>query len=466
MFKFSERTKVVLAIALPITVQNLVMHLQLVIDRAFLGKLDERYLAAIGNVMIPYNAATMFLFSAATGLTILVAQKLGSGQKQKAGEYAEASFVYSSVFSSLIFFLWFFFADAIFSFLGADGQIKHDAVRFVKMLSFSLIFFGIDVTAVSILQGIGYTKPIMYGGILRTAVTIFLDWCLIFGNFGFPRMGLEGAAIATIAGNFVGMCVVLFAALKWKNLPFRYTASAILKPSWKEYRETLRLGLPTGFESLLWFAGQLVLVKMQNMLDPMAIGITSVVGSLQLLAVFAYMGFARAAVTLVGKKWGEGNHEELVKTGLYCQKLAFIVSLVWGAVMFFFGRELSHLFTDTASLVDRSAEILKLAAFFINVQVFNVVIGGAIRGTGDTRWMMYSQIVGTVFVIAVSYLTIFKLGMGLAGMYITMIADEGLRGFVNVMRFIKGRNPIPGFASKLKSLPDSIYSIIFTRGGD
>lgn len=497
-----DRRKWILAIALPIIVQNIVQHLQMVIDRAFLGNLDPRYLSAIGNVMTPFNAITLFLFSASMGLTILVAQNIGAGKPERARDFAESSYVYAMAFSGLLFLVWYFGADSIFGVLGARGQVRADAVAYVQILALSLFLIGAEITSASVLQGVGYTRPIMITGIIKNLLNIAFDYVLIFGHFGFPALGLQGAAIATVIANAAGAIILTAFALTTRRLPFRYKLSALLRPQWKHYIAALRIGLPAGFESLLWFSGQLVLVRMVNALDPLAIGIVSLVQGIYLMGLFVYLGFARAATTIVGQLWGkavaaaaasedgsiagaaaaetedyavtgsweaaagaDAPHEEppvktaapavlpgrgrlpqrgigeALRAGFHCQKYALLVSIAAASVMLLFPEQLADIFTRDPEVVRRAAVMIRLAALFVPAQSINIVMGHAIRGSGDTKWMLYSQIFGTGLVILLSYTTIFPLGFGLAGMYITLIFDEWVRGIINMLRFRMGQNP-------------------------
>ena len=467
----SDRRKWILAIAVPIIVQNIVQHMQMVIDRAFLGNLDPRYLSAIGNVMTPFNAVTLFLFSASMGLTILVAQNIGAGKPERARDFAESSYVFAIAFSGLLFLVWFLGADTIFGALGARGDVRADSVAYVRILAVSLFFIGAEITSGAVLQGVGYTRPIMITGIVKNLLNILFDYLLIFGHFGFPALGLQGAAIATVIANATGAVLLTVFALTTRRLPFRYKLAALLKPKWVHYYTALKIGLPAGFESLLWFSGQLVLVRMVNSLDGMAIGVVSLVQGIYLMGLFVYLGFARAATTIVGQLWGKANAAaagsedgsiaasaaqssrsrpvhlpvggigEPLRAGFHCQKYALLVSFAAAAAMLGFSEQLAAIFTADPAVILRAARMIRIAAFFVPFQAINIVMGHAIRGTGDTKWMFYSQILGTAMVISVSYVMIFRLGLGLAGMYVTLIIDESIRSMINLLRFRLGRNP-------------------------
>jgi putative MATE family efflux protein len=436
-----KRRRWIFLIAIPIIVQNLVQHLQLVIDRAFLGHLDTAYLSALGNVMTPFSAFNLFLMTTSTGLTIHIAQKLGSGNKNLAKLYSESSFLYSSLLAGGIYLIWLFGAQGIFGLLGTGEGIKEYAIIYVQTVAVSLVFLGVESTSTAILQGVGITFPLMVGGIIKNVLNILLDWLLIFGHFGLPAKGLQGAAVATLISNAVGSMVIIIYVLATKRLPFRFSWKNILWPKFQPYWETMKLGLPSGLESFLWFSGQIVLTRMVNDLDPLAMGIVSLVQGIYLLGLLIYLGFARAATTIVGNLWGAKQFLLARTTGYHTQRLGLYVSFAWSVVMLFFPKELAMIFSSDTYVIKESILMIRLAALFVNFQAINVIIGHSIRGTGDTRWMLYTQIAGTVFVVVVSYLAMFPLGMNLSGLYFTLIADEIIRSIVNTLRFHQGKNP-------------------------
>lgn len=446
------RRRALITIAIPIMVQNIIQHVMLLTDRAFLGHLNSRYLAAIGNVIVPYNALLLIFFSLSIGLIVLVAQNSGAQNYAKAHNLSESSFFFSTLISTGMFLLWFFGGREILTLFGAKGQILLDATEFVRILSIYLIFFGIDVTAYAIFQGLGQTKPIMIFGIVKSVLNIILDWLLIFGHWGFPALGLKGAALATMTANIIATLGIFITLLTMKDLPFRISWRSIWRPRWELYQQALKVGLPSSLESLSWNAGQLILARMLNLIDGMAIGIFSLVGGIQVVCLLIYLGFARASMTLVGQSWGEGNPAEARSTGLYCLKIGLYVSAFFTLVFMVFPHQIAGIFTTDRQVIERSIPLIRIIAITINFQAVNVMMGHAIRGMGDTKWMFYSQLIGTFFVISLSSYMIFGLSLGLIGVFLTVMMDELIRGAINLARFYQGKNPFGKVLLSLKAM--------------
>jgi len=438
----SGRVKAAIIIAVPIIVQNLVRHFQVVIDRFFLGNLDPIFLSVIGNVNVPYGTLDLFIFATGTGLSVLTAHALGAGQPQKAKVLSESSFLYLTLMGALIFVFWQFFANSVFILLGANENLVTYAVTYVKILAVSALFLGIDVTSGSILSSIGITSPIMLTGILKNVLNLLLDWLLIFGNWGFPALGIEGAAWATVIANVTGTLVLFMVVLVNQKMPFKIQLWNIIKAPLISFLQTLRVGLPSGVETFLWFLGQTFVLSYMNALGEYAAGIYTLSHDIFMLALFVYIGFSRSTLTLVGQFWGAGRYKEAIHAGWEGQIISLIISAVWALILALLGGWLLSFFTTENYIIQEGAKLMQVASLFVIFQTFNVVIGNAIRATGDTLWMLWTQIFGTVFMIVVAPLFIFTFSLGLLGVMWALALDELIRGAVNALRFSLVVKPI------------------------
>lgn len=379
------------------------------------------------------------LLAIATGTTILVAQNIGAKKISAAKKYSEASFAYNSLFSLILFLLWFGMPKAIFYLMGVKSPILEYSTRYVRFLSISLIFFGMETTAVSVMMGVGITRPIMYAGFIRNILNIVLDWLLIFGNLGFPAMNIEGAALATTISNMIAGPLLIGFVLFSKKIPFKISIKEVLKAKWSIYKEVVRIGIPTGLETLLWHIGNLILIRFLNVLDTMAAGIYTLVFGIELVAYWVYLGIAKAAMTLVGHKTGEKDHKGAINIGLTCIKYSMVVCVAFSLFFILFPKFILGIFTHDASLISRALPFLFIISITLYPRSVNVVIGHAIRGLGDTKWMLYSQIFGTFFVLIFSYTLIFVFELNMIGIFIAILSDELIRSIINFLRFYKGR---------------------------
>ena len=425
----------ILRLAFPLILQQLCLQLQIWIDRAMLGHVNAEFFSAIGNTTVPYHMATSVIIAVCGGTAILVAQNIGANNLRQVTAVAESSFVGNSMLSLAAFLFFLFFSDDLFQIMGVQDQILKYSISYIRILSLSLLILGPSSTATSVLQGLGFTKIIMISGILGNIVNIFLDWVLIFGKFGFPAMGIEGAAIATVIANFLSAPLTILFILKSPEMPVRPRLFTSLSRSLREYRQVLALGIPSGLEYGLWNVGNLMLVTYLNRLDMLSAGIYTLVFSIETVPLMIYMGFANAGLTLVGQEVGANDPRQAKRAGFLCLFFSLAICLVTGCLFRMFPRPILSLFTDDTTILDISVPYLKFIAWILFPKAVNNVIGLCIRGLGDTRWMLYTQIFGTLFMIIGGYLLILRSGLGLLGVFVTLLADEALRGVVNLLRF-------------------------------
>jgi putative MATE family efflux protein len=437
-------TSTLFRIAIPVILQGLFLQVQILVDRAFLGQLNSQYFSAVGNVMFPYFATIEVLFAISIGATIVISHNIGAKKYDDARVYSEAVMKYNTILSLTLFVIWFFFSDFIFSLLGVQSPILEFSTRYVKFLSIYLITFGIEISVTSVLQGIGYTHPMLYMGLLRNAVNIFLGWLLIFGNWGVPRMDLEGAALATTLSNLIVIPIYLGIFFHSKKIPFKVRLINILKSQWKTYNKLIRIGLPAGLESFLWQIGSIIILMFTNALDTMAAGIYSLLFSIEIFPFWIYLGIAKANLTLIGQKTGAKEYHLINKISKKCMVYSLVISLVFTGAFLFFPLFILNIFTKDTSLISRALPFLMIISLNMVPRSINVVVGHGIRGLGDTKWMLYTQIFGTCFVVIVSFVLVFLLKMNLIGIFIAIVADEVIRSVINSIRFYKKeRFPLP-----------------------
>ena len=431
-----NKAKQIFRLALPLILQQVCLQLQLWIDRAMLGHVNAEFFSAIGNTTVPYHMITSTITAICGGTAILVAQGVGADNHRQIKSAAESSFLGSSLLSVLAFLFFQCFSEPLFRMMGVRSPILEYSLTYMGILSWSLLILGPVSTATSILQGLGFTRIIMISGILGNLLNILLDWVLIFGKLGFPAMGIAGAALATVIANAAAAPLTILFVLRSPQMPVKLRLS---DSGLRQYRQVLALGIPSGLEYALWNVGNLILVSFLNRLDMMAAGIYTLVFSIETVPLLIYSGFANAGLTLVGQETGAKDPGKARNTGLLCLAFSLAVCLVVAVLFRGFPRQLLSLFTDDVSILDTSVPYLVFVTWILFPKAVNCVIGLCIRGMGDTRWMLYTQIFGTVFMITAGYILILRTDLGLLGIFITLLADEALRSIANLLRFWFGR---------------------------
>ena len=430
-----SKGKQILQLALPLILQQLCLQLQVWIDRAMLGHVNAAYFSAIGNTSVPYYMVTSIITAICGGTAILTAQGVGAGDLRRVQKVAESSFLGSTLLSAGTYLFFFFCSDGLFRLMGIQSPILEYCTSYIRVLALSLLVLGPASSATAVLQGFGLTRIIMIAGVVGNLLNILLDWILIFGRLGFPALEIEGAAWATVIANLVSAVLSVSFVFRSRQMPIRLHLPGSLRESLRDYGTVLKLGVPSGLEYALWNLGNIVLVSYLNRLDQMYAGIYTLVFSIETVPLLIYMGLANAGLTLVGQQTGARSVRQARQTGLTCLSFACVICLVTAVIFYLFPRTLLGLFIDDRAVLTASVPYLLYVSWMLFPKAVNNVIGLCIRGTGDTRWMLCTQVFGTLFMILGGYWFILQSGFGLAGIFITLLLDELLRSIANILRF-------------------------------
>ena len=434
-------TLTIITIALPITLQNMAFYLQSFINTAFIGHYRVEGLAAINNAMIPFFMLFSFFVALSQGTTVLIAQSLGANDPQKAGRVAECSLFYNQLMSFGYLLFWYGAGPVVLSVMGARGAVLAMGGSYIQVMSFVYVTLGCSITAAAIFQGVGTTLPIMITTLIRVGCNILFDYLFIFGKLGFPEFGVTGAAVATVISTTLSNIMLLIWVMRSGVLPVRWYG--VLRPVKGIYPKVFAFGAQTGGEFLLWTGAQVVMVRMLNHFNELGAGMYGILNTMLGLSVNLYWGIGVAATTLVGRATGATDYREAFRTGNICALYSILLCCMVGMVYLFLPGRLLSIFTADRGFTATLLPLLPVVALVSFPKAINVVIGNAIRGTGDVRWMLFTQSAGTIIIIVFSSWLLFGRHLGVAALVWANFGDEGWRAVVNYSRFyIKGINKI------------------------
>jgi putative MATE family efflux protein len=305
-----------------------------------------------------------------------------------------------------------------------------------------LLYLGMSTSINSIFQGTGNTKPEMFAGIFRSLLHIVLDYIFIFGHFGFPELGVAGAGIASSLSGLVSTLIMLAIFMRTNSLPFKVDFKSLVAAPLRPYLTVLKVGLPVGLEDMLWNFGNLILAYFLNLLSAEAVGIYRLVYQIEITPIFFYFGLARAVTTMVGQRTGERDLPAARESGLIGTFFSVTFCFVFTVAFAVFPRQIISIFTPDVQLIEKAAPFLIITAFTMIPRAINIISGNGIRGYGDTMWMLVTQIFGIVFIISLSYVLMFPIGLGMYGLFIGMFSDETVRCIINTIRFYRGETSI------------------------
>ncbi|MBP5567713.1 MAG: MATE family efflux transporter [Treponema sp.] len=437
LFKSEYKNKLV-KIFVPIMLSNLISQVQMIIDRSFLGRLDIIYMSALGNATAPMWTTMSFIYSLSVGASILISQAVGEKDLEKAKNYAASMVKYHNILPVIMFLFWTFCGSTVFKMMGVTPNVMKLCVTYTRIYAPVFLIIGLGASYGVVFQTSNYTKPLVTYGIIRSVLNIILDWLLIFGNLGFPRMEIIGAALGTTIAEFIGAFYLMYVTIRKKDKFFTSPGlKRIIASKISPYIKSLRLGVNSALEDLLWNIGNLCIIRILNTINEMAAGIYSMVFTVEIIIVVIIAALGSGTLTITGEATGAKDHKlyrDVVKTAI---RWSFCVAAITLIFISIFPKLPLRLFTTDEEVLRISVVYIILMAVNLFGKSGNIILGSGIRGYGDTRWMLITQSIGTAGVVSIAALCVFIFKLGILGVFIAVLLDEALRALINLIRFLK-----------------------------
>ena len=426
-----EYIKKILAIAIPIMLSNLISQLQMMIDRIFIGRLSIESMSAVSNSSTPMWTSMSVIFALTSGATILMSQAYGAKEIDRAKSVLASLFKFNNVIALLLFLFWLLCPQIAFNLMGVDKSIIGMSVDYSRYFSPIFILIGIGASISCMLQVSQKTGIMVWYGVSRSVANVILDYVMIFGHFGFPAMGVKGAALATTIAELLGDLIVIVYVLNAKDLSLKPTFSQIVSAKFRPYMDTIRFGAPAACEEFGWNLGNLYLIAMLNKVSVEAAGIHSIIFGLELISVVIVTSIGTATLTLSGYETGKKNNrgvwDVVISSSVLCLGIAIVNLLLFMA----FPKQILGLFTTNTAVLAMAPMYL----FVVGIDLFpksgNIIFGSGIRGYGQPSWMLKTQLFGTAFVMVFSTVLVMVFHMGILAIFSLVVIDEVLRFILN-----------------------------------
>lgn len=385
--------KQILKFALPMLIGNIFQQLYNIVDSIIVGNvLGKEALAAVGASFPIIFLLVSFVLGLATGATIVIAQFFGAKKFENVQKTVDTTIIVLFFAAILISTIGIIFSKQIFMLMSLPPEILKDATDYLNiyMIGF-VIFFGFQGFS-AVLRGVGDSRTPVYFLILATILNVALDLILII-NF---KMGIKGAAYATIISQFVAYIGIIFYVNKYnKHIKLNILK---LKFNKKIFITSMRIGTPAGIQTSFVALGMIALVSIVNKFGTTVIAGYSIATKVDSLATLPAMNFAMAFSTFVGQNIG-ANKLDRVKKGLFSTFImTSIIAGFMSLVIIFFGSNILSLFTPDKSVIAIGNDYLVIVSSFYLIFTTMFVINGVMRGAGDTLIPMFITLFALWFV--------------------------------------------------------------------
>lgn len=389
----------ILQFAAPMLLGNVFQQLYNIVDSIVIGNyIGKEGLAAVGASFPIIFALISMVIGFATGATIIIAQYFGAKKMDRVKQTIDTLYIVLFFASIVLSVLGIFLSEHIFRLIQLPDAVLPDATLYFSIYISGLVFFfGFNGTA-AILRGLGDSKTPLYFLIISTLTNIGFDllFVIVF------KWGIAGVAIATIISQGGAFITAIF-YLNKNHEVVRLTVRK-LKFNRQIFRQSIRIGLPSGFQQTFVSIGLIAIVWIVNLFGTDVIAAFSIAMRIDSLAAMPAMNFAAALSTFVGQNLG-ANKPNRVRSGLIATFfMTSVISLIITAVALLFAENLMGIFTDDPNVIAIGSTYLVVVSSFYIIFSTMFILNGVMRGAGDTLIPMFITLIALWFVrIPVSY---------------------------------------------------------------
>ncbi|MCG6880217.1 MAG: MATE family efflux transporter [Deltaproteobacteria bacterium] len=433
-----------LAIAFPLILSTGALSVQHFVDRMFLSWYSpEAIAAAMPAGMLNFCIMSLFIGTAAY-VNTFVAQYFGAGRKNRIGPVVWQG-IYVSALGGLGIMLLVPFSEPIFRLVGHEAAIQKLEVGYFAILCLGAGPMIASTALAGFFSGRGRTWPVMWVNILATGINLLLDYILVFGLWGFPEMGIRGAGIATVLSS-------VFSLLLYIPLVFRplYDEEYHTVKGWRLEKDLfirlLRFGFPSGVQFFLDMSGFTVFILLIGHLGTVSLAATNIAFNISTLSFMPMIGSSIAISVLVGQYLGK-NQPEMATTSVYS---GFHLTFAYMSVIALAYLFIPELFVlpfaagaDPAGFAEiyrLTVLLLRFVAVYSIFDTMNLVFASAIKGAGDTRYVMFAIVIASALVLVTpTYLGVVVMGWGLMASWINVSAYVIVLSIIFLIRFLGGK---------------------------
>ncbi len=427
-------------IAMPAGVELALSSLVSMVDLIMVGDLGTSAITAVGLTTQPKFMLMTMVMAMNVGATALVAQARGASNQEQARSFARQALLLNLGLSLLLSVIGLLLSRPLVRFMGAsEPKILADATAYLQIQMASFVFFAISSTATALLRGIGNSRTAMYYNSIANLVNIVLNYLLIHGRAGFPRLEVAGASLATAISQMTA-CILAICFLHKKSCYLHVGFHDDFRPSRQQISQIAAIGLPAALEQFMMRIGTMVFSKAVASLGTLEFAAHQICMNIQSLTMMNGQVFSVSATSLMGQSLGRKRPDMAQAYTTRCKRAGMTVAILLGILFVLFGAPLAGLYTDDAGCIYLCVQILWIVAFIQPFQSSQFIVSGALRGAGDTGFVARLTFF-TVMLLrpGLALLAIHRFSLGLPGAWFAITADQILRSVLIAHRYRSGK---------------------------
>jgi putative MATE family efflux protein len=434
----SKTSRLVLRMAWPAILENALHTLLGIVDTILVARLGNEAVAGVGAGTQWLFLFVSVIFGLGTGSIVLVARAIGARDPDGANRALRQSILFG-VAGGLVFTLaGLVGADAMMAVLGAHGEVAAIGASYLRILALGGVLTSVTLVFGSVLRAAGDTRSPMLSTAVANVVNAGVAYVLIFGHLGLPALGADGSAWGLNAARLVGFLILLAVLVRGRSILRLDLRGWLPDPS--ILGRIVRFGAPTALEQMIMMTSFMAFAWIALQLGTAAFATQRITFNAITIAFMPAFGFAIAATTLTGQALGARRADLAERTAWVAVRLAALWMGAMALVYFFAPEPLLRVFTSDPEVLAVGVPAMRVIALATPVWSLGMVLSGALRGAGDTRFpLLVTTVTGWAIRVPVGYVAGLMLGFGLPGVYAGTLADALLSAALMVWRHRRGK---------------------------
>ncbi|MEK4520392.1 MATE family efflux transporter [Psychrobacillus sp. FSL W7-1457] len=418
----------------PIFLEVFLFMLMGIADTFMLSAVSDNAVSGVGAANQYIHIAILILEVVGNGAAIVVSQYLGSRRYIEASKISGLAVTLNLGVGIILSIGFVIFSKSIMAGMNLEGEVLEFANQYLMIVGGGIFLQALINALAAIIRVHGYTKQTMFVSLGMNIIHVVGNYALIFGKFGFPELGVQGAAISSVVSRFIAL--VVFFWLLYQVMEYRVQVSYYFTISKEYVGKILKIGLPSAFEQILYQGCQIVFLYYATYLGAEALAARQYAVNISMFTYLFAVAIGMGTAIIVGRFVGANEKEEAYKSVWYSVKRAFVFTLAMVAVVITFRHPLMSLFTDNEEIIKIGASVLVLSIILETGRTLNIVIINSLRAAGDATFPVIMGALSMVMMsVPLGYLFVFVLDMGLPGIWLAIAADEWLRGIIMFFRW-------------------------------
>ncbi|MEG0949097.1 MAG: MATE family efflux transporter [Bacteroidales bacterium] len=423
-----------LYLTVPIFIDSLLAMMLGMMDTVMLSKYADNAVAAVGVVNQVFNMVILVFQVTTLGTSVLCAQYYGAGKREKLVQIIGVSLIFNLLLGLLLSVLLFFNGEFLLRMMHLAPELMDDGVRYLRIIGGFAFVQSLSLTIAAVLRSANLAKFPMFVTLVVNILNAVGNYALIFGNFGLPEMGAEGAAWATSVSRVIAL-VILIVLLMRTILP-RIPRKLLFPFPLGELRKMLGIGMPAAGEQISYSLSQVVVTMFTNLIAVEAVVTRTYAMNIVMFSYLFALAISFGNSILVGQLIGEGRKEDAYHICLDSLKTAMVITAIISGLVAAFGSLIFGLLTDNESII-RVGVVILLVDFVLEFgRTVNMTMVNALRSAGDAKFpVMLGLFSMWVFATGLSWVLGISLGYGLVGMWVAFMIDENFRAVILLKRW-------------------------------